>query len=159
MRSGAKTWLDGRIVLPLVLLILTSIYLAGALRIASPYEDQGVGASFFPIVLAVVMYAALLVVLVNGVREAREGAPAERLRLGDPLKVVLLTCLYILLFRPIGYFLATTLYVLALLYVFNFGSTSHLKRIAAAIAIAIAFYLLFETAFQVRLPKLWGEIV
>lgn len=157
MPPARRSWGDGRIVLPVVLLVATTVYLIGSFRIAAPYEDQGVGAGFFPIVLSVVMYGALLFVLWQGLKEAR-GAPLERLRLVPPIKVLLLTALYIALFQPVGYFIATTLYVYALFFVFDFGSRSHVKRLAAAIAIAIAFFLLFETAFQVRLPKIWGFI-
>lgn len=157
MRPPGGRWRDARIVLPLALLVATTVYLLGALRITAPYQDEGVGAGFFPIVLSVIMYAALLVVLWNGIRAAREGPPPE-FQLGDPAKVVLLTGIYILLFQPLGYFLSTVLYVYALFFVFNFGTRNHLIRIAAAVAVAIAFFLLFETAFQVRLPKLWGFI-
>jgi putative tricarboxylic transport membrane protein len=157
MKPEPRVWLDARVVLPLVLMAATTVYLIGALNIANPYEDEGVGAAFFPIVLSVIMYATLLVVLWKGVREARR-EPLPVLHLADPTKVVLLTALYILLFQPLGYFLATVIYVYVLFFVFNFGSRNHLVRIATAVAVAIAFYLLFETAFQVRLPKLWDLI-
>jgi putative tricarboxylic transport membrane protein len=157
MKSDPRVWLDARVVLPLVLMAATTVYLIGALNITTPYEDEGVGAEFFPFILSAIMYAALLVVLWKGIREAR-GAPLPELHLADPIKVVVLTTLFILLFQPLGYFLATVIYVYALFFVFNFGTRNHLVRIATAVAVAIAFYLLFETAFQVRLPKLWGLI-
>ncbi|HEX6143277.1 MAG TPA: tripartite tricarboxylate transporter TctB family protein, partial [Geminicoccaceae bacterium] len=141
-----------RIVLPVVLLAVTTAYLLGALQIASPYEDEGVGPSFFPIVLAVVMYAALVAVLVQGLR-ANGATRAARLRLRDPAKVVGLTAVYVALFVPLGYFIATTLYVLSLFFVFNFGSRNHLWRLVAAVLIALASWLLFGAAFGVRLPK------
>lgn len=154
MRAGSRSWLDARIVLPVVLIVLTTVYLVGAFDIAAPYEDEGVGAAFFPIVLAIVMYAALAVVLVQGIRDAGVTAPTI-LRLGPPAKVVLLTAIYVALFRPIGYFASTIIYVYALFFVFNFGSANHLKRLAAAVAVAVAFFLLFETGFGVRLPTIW----
>ena len=150
--SGGRPWTDGRIILPVVLLILTTVYLVSALQIASPYEDEGVGPSFFPIVLSLVMYGALAAVLVQGLRATRvsEGA---KLRLKDPTKVVVLTAAYVALFVPLGYFIATTLYVWSLFFVFNFGSRNHLWRIVAAVVIALAGWLLFDAAFGVRLPK------
>lgn len=150
--SGQRSWTDGRIILPVVLLVVTTAYLLSALQIASPYEDEGVGPSFFPIVLAVIMYAALAVVLVHEVRavQARAGAT---LRIKDPAKVVALTAVYVALFVPLGYFISTTLYVWSLFFVFNFGSHNQLWRVVAALAIALAMWLLFEGAFGVRLPK------
>lgn len=149
--SRRRPWTDGRIVLPVVLLVLTTAYLLNALGITTAYDDAGVGPSFFPVVLSVVMYAALLAVLFQAVREPR-GAAAP-LRLKDPTKVVLLTAAYIALFRPLGYFIATTLYVWSLFLVFDFGSRNHFWRVAGAILIAIAAWLLFDVAFGVRLPK------
>lgn len=154
MRAGSRAWLDARIVLPLVLFVATTVYLVGALDIATPYDDKGVGADFFPIVLAVVMYVALAVVLLQGIQQVGVSEPAV-LRLGPPVKVVLLTAVYVAIFKQAGYFLSTILYVYGLFFVFNFGSANHLKRLAVALAIAVAFFFLFEVAFQVRLPKLW----
>ena len=141
----------------MVLLAATTAYLVAALGITTAYEEEGVGPSFFPIVVALVMYPALVLVLLDGLRP-QQGTDAEPLRLKDQVKIVLLTGCYILLFRPLGYFLATTLYVCSLFFVFNFGGGGHVRRVLTAVVIAIAFFLLFEVGFGVRLPKLFGLI-
>lgn len=148
--------LDARILLPVVLLVATTTYLIGALRISSPYQDAGAGPEFFPILLACIMYPALAFVLVDGVRARRAGREAPPHRLKDPAKVVALTALYVALFRPLGYFVATTLYVLGLFFVFDPGTRSLLKRVLVAFAIALGGYLLFRKAFGVRLPTFLG---
>ena len=148
--------LDARILLPVVLLVVTTTYLLGALSIASPYQDAGVGPSFFPILLACVMYPAIAFVLIDGVRAVRAGHEAERHRLRDPAKVAALTALYVALFEPLGYFAATTLYVFGLFFVFDVGTRNHAKRALVALAIAFAGYLLFREAFGIRLPTLFG---
>ena len=148
--------LDARILLPVVLLVVTTTYLLGALGITSPYQDAGVGPSFFPILLACVMYPAIAVVLLDGVRAVRAGHEAEPHRLKDPAKVAALTALYVVLFRPLGYFAATTLYALGLFFVFDLGTRNPAKRALVALAIAFAGYLLFRQAFGVRLPTPCG---
>lgn len=150
--SGQRRWTDGRIVLPVVLLIVTTAYLLNALQVTTAYDDVGVGPSFFPVVLSVVMYCALAAVLFHALRTPR-GAAATPLRLKDPIKVVLLTAAYIALFRPLGYFIATTLYVWSLFFVFEFGSKNQIWKILCAILIAVAAWLLFDVAFGIRLPK------
>ena len=150
--SGQRPWQDGRIVLPLVLLVVTTAYLLNALQVTTAYDDEGVGPTFFPVVLAVVMYGALAAMLFQALRVPR-GAAATPLRLKDPVKIVLLTAVYIALFRPLGYFIATTLYVWSLFLVFDFGSRSQVWKIASAVLIAIAAWLLFDMAFGIRLPK------
>lgn len=149
--SGQRPWTDGRIILPVVLLVVTTAYLVNALQVTTAYDDVGVGPTFFPVVLSVVMYCALAAVLFHGLRA--RGAAATPLRLKDPIKVVLLTAVYIALFRPLGYFIATTLYVWSLFFVFNFGSRNHIWKVLSAILIAVAAWLLFDVAFGVRLPK------
>lgn len=149
--SGQRPWRDGRIVLPVVLFAVTTAYLLNALQVTTAYEDEGVGPSFFPVVLAVMMYGALAAVLIQGLRAPRDDAAP--LRLKDPVKVVLLTAVYIALFRPLGYFIATTLYVWSLFFVFEFGSRSQVWKVVSAVLIAIAAWLLFDVAFGIRLPK------
>lgn len=148
--------LDARILLPVILLVGTTTYLVGALGIASPYQDAGVGPSFFPIVIACVMYPAIGLVLLDGVRAVRAGREAEPHRILDPAKVVGLTVLYVALFRPLGYFAATTLYTLGLFFVFDVGTRNPLLRVLIAVLIAIGGYLLFREALGVRLPTLFG---
>jgi len=149
--SGQRPWTDGRITLPVVLFVVTTAYLINALQVTTAYDDEGVGPTFFPVVLSVVMYCALAAVLFQALRAPR-GA-ATPLRLKDPVKIVLLTAAYIVLFRPLGYFIATTLYVWSLFLVFDFGSRNQIWKVASAVAIAVAAWLLFDVAFGVRLPK------
>jgi putative tricarboxylic transport membrane protein len=149
--SGQRPWRDGRIVLPVVLFVFTTAYLLNALQVTTAYQDEGVGPAFFPVVLSVVMYGALAAVLFQGLRAPR-GAAAP-LRLKEPIKIVLLTAVYIALFRPLGYFIATTLYVWSLFFVFEFGSRSQVWKVVTAVLIAIAAWLLFDVAFGIRLPK------
>lgn len=148
--------LDARILLPVVLLVGTTIYLIGALGIASPYQDAGVGPSFFPILIACVMYPAIGWVLIDGVRASRGGRAGETHRIKDPAKVVALTALYVALFRPLGYFAATTLYILGLFFVFDVGTRNPIARVLIAVLIAVGGYLLFREALGVRLPTLFG---
>lgn len=148
--------LDARVVLPIVLLIVTVAYLWAALGIRSPYQDVGVGPSFFPIVIVCCMVPALLWVLVDGIRAARSGVAGERHSIADPAKIVGLTGLYVALFVPLGYAAATMLYVLGLFLVFDPGTKSPLRRVAMAIAITAAGYALFRLAFGVRLPTFLG---
>lgn len=149
--SGQRPWTDGRITLPVVLFVVTTAYLINALQVTTAYDDEGVGPTFFPVVLSVVMYCALAAVLFQALRAPR-GA-ATPLRLKDPVKIVLLTAAYIVLFRPLGYFIATTLYVWSLFFVFEFGSRNQIWKVASAVAIAVAAWLLFDVAFGIRLPK------
>lgn len=155
-RQARRALLDARILLPIVLLIVTMAYLRAALNIHSAYEDEGVGPSFFPIVIVCIMVPALGWILARNVETVRAGVAGELHRLADPAKVVALTALYVALFTPLGYFLATLLYVLGLFFVFDLGTRNPLRMAGTALALAVLGWGLFRLAFGVRLPTLLG---
>jgi len=145
--------LDARILLPIVLLVATAAYLWAALGIHSAYEDEGVGPSFFPIVIVCIMAPALLWILAQGVRTVRADVRGESHRMADPAKIVALTALYVALFVPLGYFVATLLYVLGLFLVFDLGTRNPL-RIAGT---ALAIFLLVSGWIVVEEAARWDE--
>ena len=150
-------WRDGNLLVPLCLLLATTIYLAAAFQISTAFSQGLVDASFTPKLVAILMYLALLFVLRDALRARRaaEGA-AEGTNFADPLKIVVLTAAYIAAFPTVGYVLTTLPYVYLLFLVFRFDERSQLKRIAYTVAITAIFYLLFAQVFDVRLPKAGG---
>ncbi|WP_085578738.1 tripartite tricarboxylate transporter TctB family protein [Thalassospira mesophila] len=159
MKSGSSGGWDRRLILPFVLFVITSIYLATALQITAQFDEGLVGPSFVPVVASILMYIALAFVVL-GMRNDTDKAAREKLNLAAPLKVVVATAVYILAFKPLGYPVSTFLYVYALLYIFGLEDTGPLKRIAYTAAITAVFYALFALIFQVRLPlfdtEFWG---
>lgn len=152
-------WRDGELVFPLCLLVVTTVYLAASFDISTAFDTGFVNSAFGPRVVAALMYVALLFVLRDALRARRaraaEAAGADAAPEGTwagPLQVVLLTAVYIAAFRPLGYVLATLVYVYLLFYLFRFDEKSQLKRIAYTIAVTAIFYLLFDGVFNVRLP-------
>ncbi len=160
MNAKKNNRLSGAVILPATLILVTLIYLIEAIRNVRPLEEGTAGPSFFPIVISVVMLAALLPLLWSGWRrtDTSEAAESEPISFAAPVKVVILTAGYIALFKPIGYFISTALYVLALLYVFRFKGRSPLINVFWAVVIAGLCFVLFSEIFQIRLPKL-GEII
>lgn len=151
-----RWWRDVEIILPVLLLAVTTVYLAAAFQVSSPFSTELVDASFVPKLVAALMYVALLVVLRDALRRRRAaGAAVDGASdLADPAKVVALTLAYVAAFEPLGYALATVPYVFLLFHVFRFEDRGHLKRLAYAVAITAVFYGLFAGIFNIRLP-LW----
>ncbi len=152
----------GAVALPLILIIITGIYLAEALRSMRPFEEGTAGPSFFPIVVSIVMIAALAPLLWKALRGNESDKQDEKstavVAIAEPVKVVLLTIGYIAAFKPAGYFISTAVYVLALLYVFKFKGRKPFVNVFWAVLIAGVCFLLFSEIFQIRLPKLGGII-
>lgn len=157
---SAKTsawWRDLNLIVPLCLLLFTTVYFAASFQISTAFSEGIVDAGFTPKVVAIAMYLALVFVLRDALRDRRSAeGTADGLHLADPLKIVLLTATYIAVFPTIGYVLATLPYVYLLFYVFRFDERSQLKRVAYTLAITAVFYLLFAQFFGVRLPKAGG---
>ncbi|WP_148254171.1 tripartite tricarboxylate transporter TctB family protein [Aidingimonas lacisalsi] len=162
--------LGGKWVVPALILIVTTIYLVEALKMAPPIQGGDITASFFPVLLAVIMYLSIVVVLWQG-RNKRDGHDTDDS--GDEAKatetgerqfgalwVTLLTGVYIGVFSVIGYSLSTFLYVFLLTFIFGErgfgkGGKAWIVKILAAAIITLLGYALFELIFQVRLPTLW----
>lgn len=149
--------------LPVFFLVLTTIYLAEAFRIHGQISDGSiVGPKFLPILTSIGMYLTLFYVLVSEIRKAARRHGEERPDteggndLMDPLLIMLATAGYILLFRPLGYFLATAAYVAALFVIFRYELKRPLRFALALAGVVLVFYGLFQVVFGVRLPPLPG---
>ncbi|SES15687.1 Tripartite tricarboxylate transporter TctB family protein [Tranquillimonas rosea] len=146
------------ILLPVFFLIVTTVYLAEAFTIRAQFSGAGeIGPRTIPILTAILMYVALLVVLIG---ELRNDAPDEAQgSLLQPALVVVATFVYIFVFRPLGYFPATALYVAALFFVFGFETRRPVWFVFYVAATTLAFYALFGLVFGVRLPPVLGGLL
>ncbi|MGR3393520.1 tripartite tricarboxylate transporter TctB family protein [Pseudooceanicola nanhaiensis] len=162
--GGSGRFLKPGLLLPLFLLVLTTIYITAAFDIRVQFAGDGdIGPRSIPILAALCMYAALLVVIVQEWRAPSEDAPEDEDAPGTgiwrPLGVVVATAAYILLFRPLGYTLATLGFVGALFVLFQFETRRPLFFALYALAVTAVFYGLFAGIFGVRLPSLTGGVL
>lgn len=153
--SNVERFRKSAVLFPVFLLILTTVYLAEALSIRSQFgEDTMVGPRFMPILIAIMMYIALLAVLVDEWRKNEQvSANSSFLR---PLMIVVATAIYIAVFRPLGYIPATLGFVVALFLIFGFERKRPAFLALYAVAVTALFYGLFAGIFSVRLPPVLG---
>ncbi|WP_163268888.1 tripartite tricarboxylate transporter TctB family protein [Chelativorans alearense] len=140
-----------RLLLPLFLLVLTTIYVVATFRITPQFSEGLVGPRFLPLLAALLTYAALVHVIR---RELASDDESGKGAFWQPVAVVLATAAYIALFKPFGYSLATLLYVYALFHIFHYQQGRPLRRLLYAIAVTAVFYGLFALVFGIRLPTL-----
>lgn len=149
--------LSAEFMLPISLLILTTIYLAEAFRLRSQMSEAfWEGPKAMPVLASILMYALLVLVLVRQFRSARTG-PAEGSAV-RPVLVTIATAIYIFAFEPLGYGLSTILFVCALFVIFDFKRRQPLSFAIHAVVVTAVFYLLYAVVFGVRLPELYGII-
>ncbi len=153
--NNVERFRKSAVLFPVFLLILTTIYLAEALSIRSQFGgDTIVGPRFMPILMAIIMYVALVVVLVGELRRDEEASSSGSFL--RPLLVVVATGVYIALFRPLGYVPATLGFVIALFLIFDFERRRPAFFALYVILVTAIFYGLFAGIFGVRLPPLLG---
>ena len=152
-KSSKNLLLD--LLMPLFLLVLTTIYFGASLQI-NPQVDEGLtGPKFIPILVTIGMYVVLAIIIFKTIKNSRTAGNKEKTSDIDWRGIVFFvvaTALYISLFKVLGYLLDTFLYVFALLYVFGLDQSGLLKRIVYSVAITAIFYFLYAFIFQVRLP-------
>lgn len=130
-------------------------YLVSAMSLGAPVSESGLTPSFFPILVgsAAIVFCSILILqhLRTGPEDGGSKAPATYTHLW----VVAATFVYILGFKPLGYFLSSSLYVFALILLFSSFEKLPQKALIS-IAIVAAGYAMFQHLFGVRLPTLWG---
>ncbi|KAA0013870.1 tripartite tricarboxylate transporter TctB family protein [Billgrantia pellis] len=142
---------------PLLLCSVSIIYLISAMLLDSPISNGRPSASFFPLVVGSVSLALAVTLLVRALSASSEVHQTNNLSRARfrPILVMVATLAYILAFTTLGYFLASVLYVLAIILLFSDFSRL-LGKIMIAVSLTLLGYLLFEQIFRVRLPTLWG---
>lgn len=147
--------LNRQLVFLYVTLAVSVGYLVTALSLGAPFADGGLTPAFFPILVggAAILFCAILIV--QQLRAAPAETPEAGPRSYTHIWVALAILLYIVAFKPLGYFLSSGLFVLALIVVFS-NLEKLLIKVAIAAAITGVAYLMFQQLFGVRLPTLWG---
>ncbi len=115
MSSSCFVAKKGNLVLPLFLLIVTTVYLATALQITPQFDEGLVGPSFVPVLASILMYVALGFVFRDILRApapsddttANEATAEDKPSLAAAIKIVLATAIYIAVFKTLGYPLST----------------------------------------------------
>jgi len=170
---------SGDWVLPLIIFVATTVYLAEALRSGAIFRYGLPSAGFMPIALSLAMYLSLLAVVWGQIRRyrARQAAMpgtaglADKVGAAEPLEpphgrgthipliaVIVISFLYVLFFRTLGFAVTTFLFSLGLLAAFRFGWSKGAVGLAlnllVAGAITLLTYLFFAVLFGIQLPRM-----
>src|SRR2546423_7038595 len=135
------------------------IFLCGALvafdsfRLGARWGDDGPQAGYFPFYVGLLICIAAAGVFAGALRERAlaEESFVEREQLKMILVVLLPTVVYVSFIAYLGFYVASTLFIGY--FMRQLGKYSWLKIAPVAIGVSVAFFLVFETWFQVPLPK------
>ena len=130
-------------------------YFISAVSLGAPFLDSGLTPSFFPILVgaAAIVFAGILIV--NALRAGPDEDAAPEQGGHTHLWVVVAIFFYILVFRPVGYFISSGVFVFSLILLFSSLEKLVQKAIISPVIVGLA-YAMFQHLFGVRLPGLWG---
>jgi len=147
--------LNRQLVFLYVTLAVSVGYLVTALSLGAPIADGGLTPAFFPLLVgaAAILFAGILIV--QQLRTAQDEATADKPGSYTHLWIAVAIFFYIVAFKPLGYFLSSTLFVFALIVLFSSFEKLLVKAVISVVVVGAA-YLMFQQLFGVRLPTPWG---
>ena len=127
-------------------------YLVSALSLGAPVGESGLTPSFFPIMVGVaaIIFSSILILQKLRTKSDQDETPSSYTQIG----VVVAVFVYILAFRPVGYFISSTVFVFALILLFS-SFEKLLQKALISVAIVVIGYVMFQQLFGVRLPTPW----
>lgn len=143
----------------IVSLIFGLTYTLGALNLTKSTVGNPLGPIIYPMLLGIMMSILGAISLYNGLRKQKiEGKVInEKFVLTQPIKMIIFSCVasvvYALIFDLLGYVIATTIFMLMLLFAIN-GKVKWKTNILVAVIFSISIYLLFSKVFYITLPTL-----
>ncbi len=138
------------------IIVFAGVYVYATAQIPSLDVGDPLGARAFPVLLGLGLFLTaglLLVEMQRAGKTARspaKGEPEDRRHMLIIAAVTAWTGLYYAVFEQLGYVLATTIFLLALMIYFNRGKW--IANVVTAILFSVASYLLFVKVLGVNLP-------
>lgn len=136
----------------LFLLISNTVYVLSIPFLHAPYVTPA-GPRVFPIIISALLYVALFSLIANAIRKPVELHEVTRLNIPGLVVLISSTILYIALFTPLGYIIATFLYAIVLLKAYEPGRRI-ISIIMHAFLITAFVFIVFQYFFNAHLPYL-----
>ena len=144
--------------LAIILIIANSIYFIEGIRTAPLTKNNEIGITFFPFFVSLLLFITAGCLLYTGMRE-KTSTSFSLFKINKPIAIIVTTLIYVVIFKKVGYFLSSILYVFSLLLLFDDQKdlkNKKLLNIIFAISIVLIIYLLYQKVFGIRLPI--GEV-
>lgn len=132
------------------LLALAALYFQQSFAITVGFAADRLGPTFFPRLLALSLGGCALALIARALRGRSDPTPLPAVRLPLLLGTLGLTAAYTLLLAPLGYLLATPLYVAALVLLLGYRRRAGVA--GTALGVTVVLYLVFARALKVLVP-------
>jgi putative tricarboxylic transport membrane protein len=132
------------------LLAFAGAYYRASFDIAMGFASDRLGPTFFPRLLAAALAACALGLVARAARDRSDPGPLPPVRTGTLVLVVGLTVGYGLALRPLGYPVATALFLAAVIRALGHRDLRTLAGVA--VGVTAVLYLVFARALHVLVP-------
>jgi len=124
-----------------------------SIRIGARWGEDGPQAGYFPFYVGLLICVSSAAIFVRALRDrtlaAESFVSSEALK--KILTVLVPTVVYVALIKYLGFYVASTVYIAY--FMWALGKYPWIKIVPVAAGVSVAFFLVFETWFQVPLPK------
>jgi putative tricarboxylic transport membrane protein len=136
----------------LFLMALASLVVIDSLRVGIGWGDDGPRSGYFPFYIGLALLASSAWIAVGQLlRWTKLAAFASRAQISSVWSVLWPMVVYVALIKPLGIYVPSAL--LIAWFMLRHGKHHALTTTAVAVGVPIAFFLVFERAFKVPLPK------
>lgn len=137
----------------LLVLALGLVVLFGSRKLGSGWTSDGPGPGYFPFYIGLILCISALGILYQGLFGKKRNTEifVDSVQIRRVLTVLVPALVYVLGIQLVGIYVASAVYIAGFMIVL--GKFSPAKGIAAALAVAIFFFVLFEVWFKIPLYK------
>ncbi len=137
----------------LVVFLFGAVVMFDSFRVGARWGEDGPQPGYFPFYVGLLICVAGVTVFVNALRNSSLATKSfvSHEALKKILTVLVPTVVYVALIKYLGFYVASTLYIAY--FMWRLGNYPWLKTVPVAVGVSVAFFLVFETWFQVPLPK------
>ena len=136
-----------------VVFLFGAVVVFDSIRIGARWGEDGPQAGYFPFYVGLLIGLSSAAIFVRALRDPALAAESfvSREALRKILTVLVPTVVYVALIKYLGFYVASTVYIAY--FMWALGKYPWIKIVPVAAGVSVAFFLVFETWFQVPLPK------
>ena len=136
-----------------VVFFFGAVVVLDSYRLGARWGEDGPQPGYFPLYVGLLICLAGAIVLVRALGDPSLATKSfvSRESLKKILTVLVPTVVYVALITYLGLYVASTLYIAY--FMWRLGNYPWIKIVPVAVGVSVVFFLIFETWFQVPLPK------
>ncbi|MDC7235409.1 MAG: tripartite tricarboxylate transporter TctB family protein [Spirochaetales bacterium] len=165
-------YLNSSVLTPIGIMVILLGYVAETFRMGGLIYQGLPTASFFPFVIFLLGFPVAVYLLVTGLLETKKNLPVQTDGEGSgcsetesegfgikpahkPVLITLLTFIFIILFKFLGYTLTAPLYLFLFQLIYDDKLEHFPRKIITALIISVFVYVLYVGFFNILFPEVW----